>query len=328
MGWGLSLRPSQRLFSSTSPTPNPSPKGEGLLDAEPSTGFIAAVNPAALAIILGLFSAVTLAAANMSVKMGGDILAGRAILSASAAAMVLPGVFFVPLPDARVWGALAIAIPAHFAYQLCLVRALQRGELSLVFPIMRGAAPLLTGLFAFAVLREALSPLAWFGLAIAAAAVAAFAWPPKGVKLPAHPDRAALGWAAATGVGIALYNVADARGVRLAAEPFTYIVWIFLLDCICIVLTALVFRRREMGETLALHWKFGAAAGALSVFSYGSAVYAFSLIEAAKVSALRETSVLFAALMGSLFLGDSFGRRRLIAAAALAAGLMLMEFAG
>jgi drug/metabolite transporter (DMT)-like permease len=328
LGWGLWLRGCRWLSSFTSPTPNPSPEGEGLLDWRPSTRFIAAVDATALALTLGLFSAVTLAAANMSVKMGGDILAGRAILSGSAAAMVLPAVFFVPLPDSRVWGALAIAIPAHFAYQLCLIRALQRGELSLVFPIMRGAAPLLTGLFAFAVLRETLSPAAWAGLAIATAAVATFAWPPKGVKLPAHPDRAALGWAAATSVGIALYNVADARGVRLAAEPFTYIVWIFLLDCICIVLTALVFRRRELAETVARQWRFGAAAGALSIASYGSAVYAFSLIEAAKVSALRETSVLFAALMGSLLLGDGFGRRRLIAAAALAAGLMMMEFAG
>ena len=102
------------------------------------------MNEPLLAVCLGLFSAVTLATANMSVKMGSDILVGRALLSASSALLIAPAALFVPLPDARLWGALMLTIPAHYAYQLCLVRALQSGDLSLVFPVMRGAAPLLT----------------------------------------------------------------------------------------------------------------------------------------------------------------------------------------
>jgi drug/metabolite transporter (DMT)-like permease len=280
-----------------------------------------------LAISLGLFSAVTLAAANMSVKMGTDILVGRAILSASAALLILPAAFFVALPDAATWTALAIALPAHFGYQLCLVRAMQRGELSLVFPVMRGAAPLLTALAAMIVLRERLTPLAWVGLLVATAAVIAFAWPPKGSAFRDHPDRTALLWALATGVGVALYNVADARGVRLSPDPLTYIVWLFLLDPIGIVVTALIFRRNALSAAVAMRWRYGVAAGALSILSFGSALYAFSLIEAARVSALRETAVVFAAAMGARFLGDGFGRRRIVAAVALAAGLVLMQFA-
>src|SRR3712207_817292 len=107
-----------------------------------------------LAICLGLFSAVTLAAANMSVKMGGDILMSRAILSAFAAAMMLPFVFVVPLPDEATWRAFAFAVPAHFFYQMCMIRALQRGDLSLVFPVMRGVAPLLTAFTALIFLGE------------------------------------------------------------------------------------------------------------------------------------------------------------------------------
>ena len=281
-----------------------------------------------LAICLGLFSAITLAAANMSVKMGNDILVGRAVLSASAAAMVAPAAFFVPLPDSWTWGALLLAVPAHYAYQLCLVRAMQRGDLSLVFPVMRGAAPLLTAAAAFLLLREALPPLAIAGLVVATAAVFVFAAPPGGTLLRHHPDRAVLGWALATAVGVSLYNVADARGVRGAPEPFTYIVWIFLLDAIGITLTALLRRRRELGRAIAAKWRFGVAAGLLSVLSYGSAVYAFSLMETARVSALRETSVVFAALMGTLLLGEGFGRRRVAAAAALAGGLIVLQFAG
>ncbi|HEX8281391.1 MAG TPA: hypothetical protein VF551_08440, partial [Chthoniobacterales bacterium] len=121
------------------------------------------MDSAVTAIALGLFSAVTLAAANMSVKMGSDVLVARAILSSSAAIMILPATFFVAAPDRVTWAALAISMPAHFAYQICLVGALQRGDLSLVFPVMRGAAPLLTALSALLFLREKLASLAWLG---------------------------------------------------------------------------------------------------------------------------------------------------------------------
>jgi drug/metabolite transporter (DMT)-like permease len=281
-----------------------------------------------LAICLGLFSAVTLAAANMSVKMGSDILAGRALLSASAALMVAPAAFFVPWPDAWTWGALVLAVPAHYFYQICLIRALQRGDLSLVFPVMRGSAPLLTAAAAFLLLHEALPPLALAGLVVATGAVFVFAAPPRGTLLRHHPDAGVLAWALATAVGVALYNVADARGVRGAPEPFTYIVWIFLLDSVGITSTALLLRRRELGRTIASKWRFGVAAGFLSILSYGSAVYAFSLMETARVSALRETSVVFAALLGALFLREGFGTRRIAAALVLAAGLVAMQFAG
>lgn len=284
------------------------------------------MDPTAFAICLGLFSAVTLAAANMSVKMGSDILVGRAVLSSSAALLILPAAFFVAPPDAATWSALLIAMPAHFFYQICLVKALQRADLSLVFPVMRGTAPLLTALSALLFLGEKLAPLAWVGLLLATAAVITFALPPKGTALRDHPDRKALLWALGTAVGISLYNVADARGVRIAPDPFTFIVWLFLVDWIFITALALLIRRDALSQAVAMKWRYGVAAGALSILSFGAAVYAFSFIETAKVSALRETSVVFAALMGSLFLGESFGRRRIIAAAVLAAGLVLMQF--
>jgi len=279
-----------------------------------------------LAICLGLFSAVTLAAANMSVKMGTDILVGRAILSTSGALLVLPAALFVPPPDAATLGALLLAMPAHYFYQICLVQAMQRGDLSLVFPVMRGAAPLLTAVTALLFLGEKLAPLAWAGLLVAALAVASFALPPKGTSLKQHPDRAALAWSVGVAIGISLYNVADARGVRIAPSPFTFIVYLFMVDGLLITLTALVFRREAIASAVRMRWRYGVAAGALSVLSFGAALYAFSLMETAKVSALRETSVVFAAAMGSLFLGEGFGRRRIFAAIALACGLVLMQF--
>jgi drug/metabolite transporter (DMT)-like permease len=279
-----------------------------------------------LAICLGLFSALTLAAANMSVKMGGDILVSRAMLSACAALMILPAALLVPPPNAALWGALAYALPAHLFYQLCMIRALQRGDLSLVFPVMRGVAPLLTAVTALILLRETLPLLAWVGLLLATGAVAAFALPPPGVTLRQHPHRAALFWAVGTAIGIALYNVTDARGMRLAPNPFTFITWIFLLDGIGIMALALLLRRQALASALAMRWRYGVAGATLSILSFGAALYAFTLMETAKVSALRETSVVIAALMGSLFLGETLGKRRIVAAIILAAGLILMQF--
>ncbi|MBX3593216.1 DMT family transporter [Sphingomonas sp.] len=280
-----------------------------------------------LAVALGLLSALTLALANTAVKKGEDILVGRALLSSSAALMIAPFALLVPTPDAATWRALGWAIPAHFAYQLCLIRAMQRGDLSLVFPIMRGAAPLLTAGFATIVLHEHLPPLGWAGLVIATGAVVVFALPARGTPMRAHPDRAAMGWALATAIGVALYNMTDAHGVRVAPRPTTYIVWLFMLDALCVTATAVALRRRTLARAIAATWRHGAAAGALSIVSFGAALYAYSLVEVAKVSALRETAVVWAALIGSRYLGEGFGGRRLAAAIALAAGLVLLQFA-
>jgi drug/metabolite transporter (DMT)-like permease len=286
------------------------------------------LDASAAGIALALFSALTLASANLAVKLGSDILVARTVLSISAALMLLPAALIVPLPDAATWGALMLGAPAHFIYHLCLVRALQRGELSLVFPIMRGAAPLLTASAAFLLLGEALAPPAIAGLLIATAAVLVFAVPPPGVLLRHHPDRSSLLWALATAVAVALYNVADARGVRIAPGAFTYIVWIFLLDPIGISATAVLVRRRELRHAMRRLWRYGVLAALLSILSYGAALYAFRIMETARVSALRETAVVFAAVMGALLLKEGFGRRRILAAAALAIGLVLMQLGG
>lgn len=281
---------------------------------------------ALLPIALGLVSAVTLAAANTAIKMRVDILVGRAVLSLSAALIVLPAALLVGPPDAATILALAIALPAHTAYQLCLVQAVSRGDLSLVFPMMRGAAPLLIAVVVLLVLGQELGWLAWTGLLIASAAVLIFAWPNGGHGFRHHPDLRALAWAVGTAVTNACYNAADTHGVRVAPTPFVYIVWLFLLDPIGIAITAVARRGGEVISVIREKWRTGVAAGALSVVSFGSALYAFSLMETAKASALRETAVVFAALFGARLLKEPFGRRRMRAAMLLASGLVIMQF--
>lgn len=270
----------------------------------------------------------TLAAANVFVKAGGDILMGRAALQLWGALISLPlALTLAPLPDARTWGMLALAAPAHFLYQMALIQALRRADLSVVFPIMRGGAPLLTALVAYAALQEALSAAALLGLAIAGAAAIAFAWPEQLPPADSAKRRAALFWALATAGGIALYNVVDAVGVRGAPSPLTFILWLFIVDWVGVTAFAALTRRRTFFADLKAKARFGLAGGVLSMVSYGLALYGFSIAPVAQVSALRETSVVFAALMAAVWLKEPFGLRRGAWALVMAAGLGLLRLA-
>ena len=135
---------------------------------------------ALLPFALGLGSAITLAGANTLLKASSDILAGRSVMALSSAAIMLPFAFVVPLPNPATWQILALSIPAHWIYQTALVGALSRGDLSLVFPVMRGSAPLLTALTAAIFLHEHLTALALTGLVIASLATIVFALPERG----------------------------------------------------------------------------------------------------------------------------------------------------
>lgn len=284
------------------------------------------MSPELIAIGLGLVSAFTLALANLVVKATNDILVTRAILSASCAIIVSPVAFFVPMPTPELWAAIAISIPTHFFYQMSMIRALHRGDLSLVFPVMRGLAPLLVAIGAFVFLSETLSPISLVGLLISVIAVISFGFL-QGAKTSSTKSvsRSALFWAGMTALGVMAYNVADARGVRLAENPLTFVVWLFMLDWVGTLLVALVVRRERFLAAARPVIKNGISGGVLSVVSYGAALFALNLIEAARVTAIRETAVVFGALLGWLILKEGIGPRRIIASVILVVGLALMQ---
>lgn len=282
-------------------------------------------------IVLCLVSAVTVAATNMFVKRSGDVLSTRMIVSIAMALSVLPFAPFVPMPTTELWHALAVSVMVHWVYQFAMIRALHRGDLSLVFPVMRGLAPLLTAILATVFLGETTSPLGWFGLVLATLALVIFAMPEKlQTSQTSELRRAALIWAAITALGIAGYSVVDARGSRLATEAGTvmsFIVWLFLLDWIGISTALIISRRNQLWQSVRPHIKNGLLGGVIGTVSYGAALWAFTLSQAANVTALRETSVVFGAVFGAVFLKESFGRRRVVAACILGFGLILLEFA-
>jgi drug/metabolite transporter (DMT)-like permease len=285
------------------------------------------VDASTLALVLGLLSAVTLAGANTFVKASKDILGGRTVMTLTSSLVALPFTFIAPLPSAKMWTILALSLPAHWLYQTALVRALSRGDLSLVFPVMRGTAPLLTAISASIFLHEHLSLLSIAGLGIASLATIVFALPERRPGGLSGVRNSAMLWALATGLGVAIYNVIDAQGVRSPPGQFSFIVWLFFLDWIGISTIMMITRGpKEFVASARRALRPGIGAGLCSCASFSMALYGFSIAPVAYISAMRETAVVFAALMGWWFLREGFGVRRTFAAVVLAAGLSLLQF--
>lgn len=276
-------------------------------------------------IALCLFSAVTVAFTNVMVKRGGDVLVARMIVAVAMGLSVLPLAPFVPLPPRETWHLLAISMCVHWIYQFCLVRALHRGDLSLVFPVMRGLAPLATAVFAAFLLKEHLTPLQITGLLAASLSIIVFALPTAQTATARSLDRRALIWAALTAIGVGMYAVADTKAARAMPTALTFVVWLFLLDWIGVTVVTIAQRHGRIWKAVKPQLKAGLIGGMAGTLSYGAAIYAYTMTDAAMVTALRETSVVFAAIFGAVLLNEGFGRRRIIAAAVLAGGLVLMQ---
>jgi drug/metabolite transporter (DMT)-like permease len=278
-------------------------------------------------VVLCLLSAVTVATTNVLVKRGGDILTGRVIVQVTMALTVLPFVPFVPMPpfNRATLALIGASMLSHWSYQFCLIRAMHRGDLSLVYPVMRGLGPLATASFATFLLSEHLAPLQAIGLFCASFSILFFALPTATTREGRSLDRQALFWAALTAVGVGLYAVNDTRAARAMPHPMTFVIILFLLDWIGVTLVFLWQRRGRYVATLRPQLRVGILGGIAGSLSYGMAIFAYTMTDAAMVTALRETSVVFAAAMAAWFLKENFGARRIVAAGVLATGLVLMQ---
>lgn len=250
----------------------------------------------------------------------------------SMALVMLAGIPFglVLLPFAgtmgrEAWIWLCASVLVHCLYFTCLLKAYRYGDLSQVYPIARGLGPLLVALVSGLVFTEALSPRELTGVAIVSLGIASLAF--GGRHSPAE-NRHALIFAILTGLCIASYTVIDARGVRAAGDPLAYIAWLNIAEAPWIAILAYGTRGRAFIAAAGHGWKRGLAGGVVAATGYAITMYAFSRSGAAHVAALREISVIFAAVIGALLLGEGFGWRRVIAAVLVAGGLILMNWRG
>jgi drug/metabolite transporter (DMT)-like permease len=274
-----------------------------------------------LTIGLVLLAALLHASWNALTKAGGDPLISVTIIAATGGVCALPLMIWLPPPGPETWKWLVVSACIHYVYQLALVRMYQLGDLSQVYPIARGLAPLGVACLAAIGAGEYLEPLQLIGLALASVAIVSL-----GIgRVSGQSTRRAVGMALLTAILIGSYTYTDARGVRSGASAEYFIGWSFFLGSVPIVLTTLVVRR---ADGLAAFRRLGAQAiggGLMATIGYAIALWALSRAPMASVASLRESSVLFAAILGTRLLGESFGRRRVVSALLLAVGLVLVQ---
>jgi uncharacterized membrane protein len=229
---------------------------------------------------------------------------------------------FVPIPRAEAWSWLITSVIIHMFYYYFLLQAYAHGDLSYVYPIARGLGPLLVALFSGTLLSEHLSLREAIGVALVSVGIAGVAF---GRGLPHGFDFRAAAFAALTGLTIAGYTVVDGTGARVAEDRLAYIVWLNILEGPWVVCVVLYQRGWGVLRHLRRNWLRGTVGGIIATVGYGIAIWALSLGAMAHVAAVRETSVLFAALMGTFLLGEHFGLRRIVAATLVVVGLLTMN---
>ncbi|HRD46288.1 MAG TPA: EamA family transporter [Caulobacter sp.] len=270
--------------------------------------------------LMMIASGATHAVVNAILKAGQDKMSSRALIDGFSALIMLPVAFLAPLPHGA-WGWLLASWATHLVYLFCLIKAFERADMTVAYPISRGVAPALASTIAVLAFGE---PLDW----ITAAGVACVSLGVMIVGLGRQVDRRALGWAAATGVTIAGYTVIDAQGVRAAPSALSYIVWVYLTLGGGIGLLFALWRGPRFLLAARSEWKAGLAAGALSIVTYGLALWAYRLGDTPRLAALRETSILFAVGIAVVFLRERMTGGRIAGTLAIAAGAALLLAAG
>ncbi len=275
--------------------------------------------------LLVLLAAFVHATWNALVKAGGDPL--LMIATVSAVTSVISGCLlpFVQWPAAPAWPYIAAGVLTHNGFKVFLILAYRAGDLSRVYPLARGSAPLVVAAFAGVVAGEALSGWEAAGVALISVGLGSLAWEPQ---RGAHMGTAGVLWALLTGVFIGAYTLVDGVGVRLSGGYLGYSAWLFFLDGMPMALLAFALRRRHLRAFLRSGVGPALVAGSLNLFAYFVVLWALNLGTMAPIAALRETGVLFAALIGRVVLKESFGWRRTAAAALVTLGIAVLHGGG
>ncbi|MFH8346219.1 EamA family transporter [Streptomyces sp. NPDC018045] len=228
-----------------------------------------------------------------------------------------------PLPAAGAWLPLAASAVLHVVYQVLLMRSFHLGEFGQMYPIARGTAPLVVTVLAAVFVGELPDAWALAGVVLASVGLVGVAlWGIRGSGTKPHWP--AIVAALATGLAIASYTTVDGVGVRASGTPLGYIAWLMILEGVAIPAYALATRRGLLLAQLRPVALRGAAGGVLSVFAYGLVLWAQTRAPLAPVAALRESSIIVGAAIGTLFFKERFGAPRLAAAGLMVAGIALM----
>ena len=271
-----------------------------------------------IAVGLVLLSALMHATWNAIVKLAGERMAVMAVIDTLCCALALALTPWVPFPAPAAWPFLAASVTLAVGYKFALLGAYRHGDFTQAYPLMRGSAPLLVALFTVTL---GLDQLAWTGVAgIAMISLGLFAlvdWK--------HGRPVLLLFALGAGATLAVATLIDGTAVRGYSDPFTYIVWLEVFEHIALPLFAVVTRRAQYVSVLRGQWRSAGIGAVTRVVSYGLMVWAMSMAAIAPLAALRETSVVFGALIGYFILKEPFGVKRLAATAMVLAGIAVLQ---
>lgn len=280
---------------------------------DPSTTLSLTVTLAVLA------AAVTHATWNAIAHGIKDQTLAFALIGLGGIAVAIPLVSVAAAPRTASWPYLLASIVIHVFYNLLLMQCYRLGEFSQVYPLARGVSPLVVTILAAVFIHERLTSVQLAGVVVVSAGLAFL------VLGGRRPGRGTFLAAVGTGLTISAYTTVDGVGVRLSASPAGYIGWLMLLESLCVPMFALWSRRSVLLKQPRRILLAGVAAGALSVLAYGLVLWAQTRGALAAIAALRETSVIFGAIIGALAFREPFGRTRVTATVIVVAGIVLLN---
>jgi drug/metabolite transporter (DMT)-like permease len=242
-----------------------------------------------------------------------------ALIGVGGIVVAIPLVIFAAAPRPGCWPYLAASIVIHVFYNLLLMQCYRLGEFGQVYPLARGTSPLVVTILAAIFVHEHLALPQIAGVLVVSSGLAAL------VLAGRRPSRAAFLAAIGTGLTIAAYTTVDGVGVRLAHSPIGYIGWLMMLESLGVPMFALIRRRNVLLKQRPKVLLSGLAAGALSVLAYGLVLWAQTRGALAPIAALRETSVIFGAIIATLVFREPFGRTRIGATVLVAVGIVVLN---
>ncbi|MFA9231343.1 MAG: hypothetical protein RIR95_907 [Pseudomonadota bacterium] len=256
---------------------------------------------------------------NALIKTGTSRLGAMLILSIGEIPIGLAIAASRPMPAFEVWKWVLMAGCAHFFYKFFLTYAYIHGDLSRVYPIARGAAPLIVGVVGSVLLNDHLTSHEFAGIAVLGFGILMMA---QGVFANGE-SRKMLPFALGSACATATYTLLDGTGARVSGDPIAYVAWVFVADGIFFSLGALGFKGFDVLPRERKAWAAGLFAAAASYGAYAVSVWAMTKAPIAVVAAVRETSILFAVLIGWLVFGERMTRGKALAAVVIVSGVIL-----
>ncbi|MDC9596048.1 DMT family transporter [Xenorhabdus anantnagensis] len=257
---------------------------------------------------------------NVLVKISADRFLGISIIVFFAGLISTAGLSWVGLPTLSSLPWLVLSSILHIGYCLFLSRSYATGDLSQVYPIARGSAPLITVFLSWIILQEVLPPLGMLGIGLIITGIILIAFP-KGKKSFQMDSRALIA-ALITSVFTACYTLSDGIGSRASDNALTYILWLFAIHGWSMGVIMYFKYRHKIGQNIRQFWKQGLLGGLMQLLSYGIVIWAMSHAPIVMVAALRETSVLFAMLLSVFILREPFSKMRLLACVVIIIGIV------